>query len=233
MADEGTWIVRTYRSGNVGEKIKWWVPGPGSDRVRRRDARDLARIEKKNRGQAVKVMARMINGNFGPGDILLGLDYDDDHLPQTRQAARHRMELAIRRVRRAMEKDGAELRYIAVTSDLDGDTGEEVRLHHHLVIGKETLPYFREKWHEGGVHWSELRDRQGDYTPVAGYLLRQVRGEPEERKFIHSRNLHRPAPKDRVARSGAVLRAPRGTQLLYMSEVRPYEPQYIRYVFRE
>ena len=230
---EGYYIVRTYRAGDVGEKIKFWVPGPRPSKVRRRDTREVDRIEKKNRGQAVKVLARLMNANFRRGDLLLTLTYDDEHLPADREEARHRMELAIRRVKRAMQREGVPLLYIAVTSDLNPETGEVVRLHHHLVVNRAALPFFREKWGQGDVDREKLWEKQGDRTPMAVYLLSQVRGEKEERKYVSSRNLIRPAPKDRTAQNGALLRCPKGTVLLYMGEVRPYQPQYIRYVFRE
>ena len=38
-----------------------------------------------------------------------------------------------------------------------------------------------------------------------------------------------PQPKDRIARGGTLLRAPKGTYLLYQGQFVPGFPQYIRY----
>lgn len=248
---EGYWVVRTYRSGRVGEKIKFWVPGPRPERVTRR-ARDEVKKQEQNAASAEKTLARLLNANFQAGDILLGLDYapagmarlegwltrqgveldgleEGERAELIRQAAERELSLCLRRVRRAMGQAGEALRYVAITSDLDGDTGELVRVHHHLVIQAGAEELFREKWRElGGVSWSHLWD-QRDYTPVAAYLLRQVRRVPDAKKYISSRNLIRPQPRDRIAATGAEIRPPRGTVLLFRSEYRPGQPQYIRY----
>ena len=248
---EGYWVTRTYRSGQVGEKIKYFVVGEKPDRLRRETRRELSRTEKKNRGQALRVLARLINANFTKGDILLGLDYDDKGMDKLRRscrrwmkdgmderdaiqaAARHELTLCLRRAKRAMKKAGIELRYIAVTSDMDGDSGEPVRIHHHLILGREAWGYVAEAWTNGNSADYEYLRGQKDYTPMAEYLLRQVRGTKDEKKYVSSRNLVRPAPRDRMAQSGAVVRAPAGTWVVELKAGGPFEPQYIRYVFTD
>ena len=248
---EGYWIVRTYEAGNVGEKTKFWVPGarPSSQSARR--LRDAVKKQAQNEYSAEKALARLINANFTAGDLLLGLDYSDagaerlerwaraqglpmeseeDRMESLRAAAERELRLVLRRVKRALAAEGIPLRYIAVTSDMDGDTGEAVRVHHHLLIGREAGEAFREKWAGmGGVDWTSL-SRQPDYTPVAAYLLRQVRRVPDHKKFFSSRNLVRPQPRDRLAPSGAELRVPKGGVLIFRGEFRPGAPQYIRYL---
>ncbi len=48
-------------------------------------------------------------------------------------AGEHEAELLIRLVSRDMKKDGLELRYLIVTSDRDGKTGEHKRVHHEEI----------------------------------------------------------------------------------------------------
>lgn len=85
-----------------------------------------------------------------------------------REAAEHELRLVLRRVKREMAKAGVALRYVAITSDMDGDTGETVRVHHHLVVPAEAKEAFTEKWAGmGGVDWSPMSDQE-DYTPIAG-----------------------------------------------------------------
>lgn len=248
----GYWVVRTYEAGQVGEKTKYWVPGEKPDRARRKEKSEIKKQEQ-NEHAAEKQMARLINANFGAGDLLLGLDYSNEGMERlegwleqqgvdlglleegermdaVRMAAERELKLALRRVQRAMKRDGLELAYIAVTSDMDGKTGEAVRVHHHLVVPACAKKYFLDKWQKlGGVDW-EVMSRQADYTPIAEYLLRQVRRVPDAKKYMPSRNLVRPQPKDRIVATGAELRVPQGGKLLHRNEFKPGRPQYIRYV---
>ena len=65
---------------------------------------------------------------------------------------------------------------------------------------------------------------------MAEYLLRQVRRVPDAKKYVTSRNLGRPQPRDRVALTDAELRIPKGGRLLHRSEYKPGRAQYIRFV---
>lgn len=252
---EGYWVVRTYVSGAVGEKTKFWVQGTRPTSRSRRKERSEIKKQEQNEYAAQKQMARLLNANFCQGDQLLGLDYapaglarleayiaahpfpiqesgndEADHMEQLRLAADREMRLCLRRVKRELAKDGIELKYIAITSDMDGDTGEAVRVHHHLVVNREARDAFAEKWAElGGVAWSPLSG-QPDYTAIAEYFIRQVRRVPDAKKYVSSRNLVRPQPKDRAVLSDAELRVPKGGRLLFRNEFKPGRPQYIRYV---
>ena len=224
----GYWVVRTYEAGAVGEKTKFWVPGERPSKSGRREKQEIKKQEQ-NEQSAEKSMARLLNANFCQGDLLLGLDYseegilswareqglnvdgsEEERMDAVRAAAEHELRLVLRRVKREMAKAGLVLRYVAVTSDMDGDTGETVRVHHHLVVPAEAREAFVEKWAGmGGVDWSPL-SAQEDYTPIAAYLIRQVRRVPDAKKYVSSRNLVRPQPRDRVALTDAELRVPRG-----------------------
>ena len=207
-----------------------------------------------NEYSSTRQLARLINANFQPGDLFLGLDYSQEahlrleeraagrcgHRPlltegqrmdAIREAAAHELVNCIRRVKRELEQEGIELRYVAITSDMDGDTGEAVRVHHHLVINREARDAFVHKWQDkgmGGVDWKPL-SRQDDYYSVAEYMLKQVRKQAEENQFSSSRNLVRPKPKDRVVASAAEVRVPKGCRLLHRQEYKPGKAQYIRY----
>lgn len=250
MAD-GYWVVRTYEAGAVGEKTKFWVQGARPDRRSRAKEKSEAKKQTQNEYQAVRNAARIINANFGAGDLLLGLDYSNEgmtrleawaresfgepedeaaRLDGLRKAAERELKLCLRRVKRELKRDGIELRFFAITSDMNGKTGEAVRVHHHLIIGAEARSAFVKKWEKlGGVAWSEMK-RQIDYTDIAEYLLRQVRHIPDAKKYISSRNLIRPEPTDRIAISDAELRVPKGGKLLHRGEYRPGQAQYIRFM---
>lgn len=256
---QGYWVVRTYTSGIIGEKTKYWVPGEKPKGKTRRKEKAEIKKQENNEYNAIKRMARLINRNFGEGDLLLGLDYSDaglqklyayaekqnpcfKALPEEEQqnmiyeAAQHEAVNFLRRVSRELAKQGEELKYIIVTSDMDGETKEMVRIHHHLIVKQGHEKLLIEKWKKlGGVDYTPM-SKQADYTPIAEYLLKQVRRTKDANKFTSSRNLARPAPKDRAAATNAELRVPHGGLLLYRQEYSnrngesPYQPQYIRYI---
>ena len=253
---DGYWVVRTYEAGQVGEKTKYFVLGDRTRRNRRKEESSIKKQEQ-NEYSAKKRLARLINANFTHGDILLGLDYSDasykklersarkaapdyDSLPEDDQlrciheAAAQEMVNYLRRVKRALEKEGRadELKYIAITSDMDGDTKETVRVHHHLIVPASCEHIIRMKWGHGGAYCKPL-SKQEDYMPIAEYLIAQVRGTLNAKKFVSSRNLIRPQPKDRIAVSDAEIRVPRNCKLIQRAEYKRGAPQYIRYILPE
>lgn len=243
----GYWVIRTYEAGPVGEKTKYWVPGERPPRSERRIRSEIHKQEE-NEASSQKCVARLIHANFRDEDYLLTLRYDDlslaklgeglsaeseDRLTCLFFAAHHQLKLWLRRVRRATEKEGIPFRYLAITSDMDPKTGEYKRLHHHVIVNREALALCLSLWKNGSTHkghlWKGL-----DKTDLARYLLAQVRRMKENQmKYIPSRNLTRPKPKDRIAKSDAEVRLPRGARLLHRSEYVPGRPQYIRYLTAE
>lgn len=243
---EGYWVIRTYRAGKVGEKIKYWIPGKRPGKSERRVKSDVKQ-QQRNEANAVKRLARVLNANCAEGYVLLTLSYNEqgmgrisggvnrsaeDYANQLYHAAHRHVRLWRDRVSKTCKARGVLLRYVIVTSDMDGKTGEYVRLHHHVIINHEALDIALGKWTMGGTH-CELLTREPDRTELAAYLLNQVRRLPDEKKYISSRGLEIPEPRDRIAVSEAELKVPRGGQLLHRAEYRPGQPQYIRYILPE
>lgn len=237
---EGYWVIRTYVSGQVGEKIKYWIAGARPSRSERKVKSDIRKLQQ-NYSSAEKELARLINCNYKQGDILLGLDYSEEGFQKLLRktenaedadeifkAAAHEAALCLRRVKREAAKLGVCVKSIITTSDMDGETGEKVRVHHHILINAEALPLFLKKWKLGNVDYEPL-SKQEDYTPIASYMIRQVRHIENAKKYTASRNLARPKSKDRIARNNSEIRSPRDTKLLYRNPYIPYMPQYIRY----
>lgn len=247
---EGYWVVRTYEAGPVGEKTKFWIPGKRPTGKARRNEKTEIKKQEQNEHSCAKQLARLINENYREGDILLGLDYSDvglrkliSRLAKTEEwcaadeeqqreliylSAEHEMKLYLRRLKRELKKDGIELKAISTTSDMDGDTGELVRVHHHIIVNRAAKEKLIEKWKLGGVDIKPLSS-QGDYTPIAEYLLKQIRRRADAKKYTSTQNLVRPKPKDRAVVSDAPLRVPKGGTLIYCAEYRKNSPQYMRY----
>jgi hypothetical protein len=149
-----------------------------------------------------------------------------------REAAEHQLFLWIRRVKR---KYGKELKFVAVTADLDGDTGELVRIHHHLPIAAEGISWdlLRKEWKLGSVDIVQLRHNV-DYTPIAVYLMRQVRRRPDAKKYRVSRGMEQPEVMEREIFGHVQMRVPVGALLLESSEFQIDNPgQYMRYIPRK
>lgn len=264
---EGYFCIRTYEAGMIGEKTKFFVPGKRAEngKLSRRQKNAIRKAEQ-NEYSAVKALARILNANFVAGDLFLGLDYSDAGLEKVldwgrvhglavdaedpviaqdalREAAAHELDNALRRVRRKLEKQGMELKAVYITSDMDGDTGEIVRVHHHLVVSGDVKEAFLAAWEKyglGGVSWSRLWEDQIDRTPIAEYLIRQVRRIPDAKKYRSTRNLVRPVPKTRVVYTDNELLVPRGGKLIFRQEQKAdckvssadlnRQAQYIRYI---
>lgn len=252
---EGYWVTRTYQAGAVGEKTKFFIPGARpTGRISRR-AKDAVKKQEQNEYSTLKNLARLMNENYVAGDLLLGLDYSEKGLEkiqawarkkglpidsedeQERQnalyeAADHEIDNCLRRVKNRLKKQGVELKAIYCTSDTDGETGEIVRVHHHLMVQAGVQEAFLDAWEKSGmghVDWSPLWTNQKDRTPIAEYWIRQIRRIPNAKKYRHTQNVIVPKPKDRIALSDAELRVPKGGKLLFRQEYRPGCPQYIRY----
>ncbi len=225
-------MIRTTIAGNVIEKSKFWVSG--GTKVRGARVRTSSvRKQDQNDQDAVKRLAREINANFQYHDLLLTLNYDAAgyaKISGDREKAKKEAGLFLRRLGRAMKKAGLALKYIAVTSDMDGDSGRDVRVHHHILLPAEAAPYIDACWTLGSCFTRQMHG-QADYTPVAVYLLRQVRRVKDAKKWTVSRNLAKPIVYERRARAAGALRNPPHTILMGESA---YDIEtgshYIRYV---
>ena len=245
MKKEGYWVIRTYEAGMIGEKIKYWIPGKKPSKSRRRIKSDI-RKQQQNENDATKRVARIINENFQGGDVFDALTYSDAAITKLREGtpyiedleerlayiyklAEHELELFLRRCRYACKKAGVEFKYVAITSDMDGETGERVRIHHHIVANKEVKAIIREQWLHGAIEKDAVWHEK-DHFGLAKYLMDQVRRVPDAKKYKRSRNLTIPEPKDRIALGAKEVQPPRGAEIIYRGTFIPGRPQYIRYV---
>lgn len=237
---EGYWVIRTYTAGNIGEKIKYWVSGNKPVGSKKKIKTDINRLEKNDK-QSEKHLARILNANFGrQGGVLVGLDYSDEAYDkifkgckdkkEIIKAAKHQVTLCIRRVQREAKKKGIEVKAVPVTATLDGNTKEEVRVHHHIVVNKEAAELFGDKWKHGrSVDYEYLYSDQKDRTALAHYLMSQVEPIPGEKAYITTRNLEKVKCVDRIAKNGSEITLPRNSELLYRSAHTVGLSQYLRY----
>ena len=240
----GVWIMRRIQAGQVEEKYDFYSAATIRPRGRRIQ-KCTPRKQDVNEHTAEKRLARILNCNFLPGDVLLTLSYAEDAVPDSREQAEADLTAFLRRMKYQTAKAGGKLdAYVAVTSDMDGSTGEVKRVHHHVVLkasairmengllyaGKADLVRL---WGKGGAYIRTLHD-QPDLTPVAAYLMRQVRRIPDKSKYKAARGMKKPVIVDEEIVSGTrELRAPKGARVLYKAAYEPGRPQYIRYVRKD
>lgn len=244
----------------VAERTKYFVRSSapaGTTRAKREAHKGARRAD-----NAERQLARLFNNNFEVGkDIHIVLEYTDrqiEHLSEKAEAgSRARTDDApaydalrdemfragqrdlanfVRRCRRECAKQGIELRYVGATSDMDGETGEPARLHHHFVCNAEAAEAVKAKWR--GTAWiGELYNVNGDLSALASYIIAQVRPVDGTQRYVPSRNLEQPEASEPLPLIGnaakhmdSEMRVPKGAVLLYRSTYARGATQYIRFL---
>ncbi len=249
MLFDTVWYTRKIICRNgIEERTKYPVridPGVRQKREAVRTGRSL--------DSAVKQLARLLNNNFGAHeDLHLGFEYSDAGLKRLEDRARKLREKYpeaeerdlifmaaqteasnwARRVQR--ELGGAKnFRCVIVTSDMNGETKEPVRIHHHIVIAGELREVAVKKWQKlGFVKEMELYTVNMDFSALATYLMEQVRYIPNAKRYTPSRCLQQPIVEEpvRVTRfAESEMRPPAGCLVLARSNYVRGAAQYIRY----
>lgn len=146
------------------------------------------KVQRNNDRLAVKELTRKLNANFVPGDLHVVLTYET--APEKLQAKKDR-ETFVRKLRKEMEIQGKELKYVAVTEY------EHTRIHHHLVINAVELSTLEKLWVKGWVKATVL-DESGQYSKLAEYLIKETQktfreeGSIYKRRYSCSGNLIKP-----------------------------------------
>ncbi len=264
------WRIREWQMRNgVCEKVKFAVTLDGAVRTGTRSYMRAVDRAEKNRREAAREMARILNDNFEAGsDVHLLLTYDEASVRklvrrvgvpeqdierflfsvrsegETREQEDNRLLLYMaaeqefrnwtKRCRRACGKAGVQLKYAGITSDRERDkrtgTTGPARLHHHVVVNRETAELCARAWRGGAADKKVLYGPHGDLSELAEYMIDQVRTIPGMKRYHPSRTLTQPEPIDRPAQNpDAPLRVPEGCEFIWRSESRPGRPQVIRY----
>lgn len=245
--ERGRWMIIRRTSGKVVELSTVWVPANTKPRRNRRKGTTTAQKHDENERDAIKRLARLINANFSHGDLFLTVKYDDEGFGQivkeamatkgegeniedaVLRCAEKESRNYLRRLKRTLDKQDVELKFINSTSDMDGETGEIVRPHSHIILPRVSFEEAANQWHLGSVEYQILRD-QDDYTALAAYIVKQVRRRPDAKKWTASRNLKKPIINERWAEPGEILKPDRHGKLTGRNQWEAGKPQYIRFV---
>lgn len=202
-----------------------------------RKGKSTIRKVERNEKESVLQLARMLNCNFGGGDLFLTLKYSDQRLPADRAAARRDVRNFIARLSRAYKKrTGKKLVWALVTADRSSKTGQPVRLHHHLVLNAMDWEVIAANWPADQFSCRHLDDK-GDYTAVARYMVKNAgygRGEaawsfargPEVKHPIYST----PVPVKEAGSARVPKEAIIAEREIHEDSERGFSAAYLRYI---
>lgn len=180
------------------------APGPPKGRRPRLNISTAAQVFM-NLKNSWRQCELMIAANFGTGDYVLTLTYDDEHLPASKAEADKLYQKFVRKLRGVRRRRGQELRYIYATEGfhgqmpngcfMDDSEWEDHRLHHHIVLNgcqDNDLEEIRSLWPYGVYVRLERLDIHY-YEELAKYLTKEARefgrAKVGERAWKGSRNL--------------------------------------------
>lgn len=144
-----------------------------------------------NEKYARQKVVYLVNENFGKGDYVLHLTYDNAHIPNSFEDAIRDVKNFIRRIKRALKKLGIELKYFAVVEE----SSQKKRLHHHLIIsGGLPITVIDALWGKGIVTTSALKFDEFGVSALSNYITKEKGGR---KKIFHSRNLMPPRENQR------------------------------------
>lgn len=144
-----------------------------------------------NEWNALRRAARIIEDNFSEADVMLTPTFRDAALPETDETFWRVYNNYVRRLRRAYEKRGAELRYFTVI----GKGEKSGRYHVHLIVngGVLTEEEQRQLWGKGRLGIDPLEFDENGLTGLSNYMGKH---RLLTKRFFHSRNLRLPEPRE-------------------------------------
>lgn len=167
---------------------------PEGQRIVRDNSKAQRNLNDKN---AKKYLERLINENFGTGDLWITLTYDEEHLPEDGDvdAAIKNMQGFIRRVNYQRKKRGLpNAKYVYITAY---NPGAEIRWHHHIVMdGDMEMEVVESCWKQSSRN--ELRHIRADEDGLLG-MSKYIEGDKNrihgERRWNSSQGLRDPEIK--------------------------------------
>lgn len=219
-------MIVKITSGNVVERRKSRVQkkAPRGSRIK---GNSTEKKQLGNREAAVLQMTRMMNCNMHGGDLLLTLTLGkrgEEVTGNTYEGIKREARKCIDRFLYRLKKRGIAAKWFLVPSVMDGETGEVVRAHAHIVITSAGFSMqdgalmigsdrVEDIWGLGEVDYKSLHNQE-DFYPLCKYLIAQARGIADEKKYSCSRNMEKPKIERMYVSSPSPLRVPAGAKEL-------------------
>lgn len=193
-------MARTYwrkiiTAGPLREEIIY-PAASGFDRPKTRAAKKKLSSQAQaalNQKTSWRKLERILAANFRPGDLVVCLTYDGEHLPESRKAAIARLKYFRQKYTAACRAEGLPEPVIVMSTEHVHGVG---RWHHHLVItasNGEDYKRVLSSWGRGEVEIKPLRlDKEKNYTTLAKYMAKEEREKPGLRSWSYTRNAKQP-----------------------------------------
>lgn len=187
-----------------------------------------------NERESVKNLARVLNCNFGKGDMWITLTFAQDRLPEDRKAAQKILAAFLRKCRAAYRKAaGKALRYVVTIGEVSTKTGESARIHFHIVMDPLAYEVVASLWPAEDVTYRRL-DGRGDYTGIARYMCQNAAHTAGEKRWSTSKGLKKPIYTEPVpVQAKERIRIPRNVSMKANEEYNDEETglfsAYVRY----
>ena len=188
--------VKTVRAGDTLEIEGYaiWNTQRTAAEARRQSEKHREQVQAVNLRNRQKHLRRLINSNFGAGDLLVTLTYGWEQQPADEKAAGKDLRAFLRRIRRQREKLGLpELKYIYTTEVTHGGLG--TRYHHHLILnGGMPREAVEAVWRKGLINTRIARPDGHGLSGWAHYMAKRkaTQMKASKRGFNCSRNLRKP-----------------------------------------
>lgn len=218
-------------SGKILEVELYPVYKSGREIPRRAKKEKLSTKEQKNLNDknARKKLTRLINTNFGEGDIVIHPTYRDSEMPSTEQEARKDIVNYIRRIKTYRKRnDLPELKYIYVIECKVSKKTGVMRWHFHMIMSKMDRDTAEKMWKYGDfTNADRLQTNEYGCEAIARYMTKEPQGK---KRWAQSKNLKEPyipAPKDgRIGKRGV-----RKIATQYVEDKEYFEKRYKGYRF--
>lgn len=154
-----------------------------------------------NHKNSKRYMVQLLNGNFSKQDYHITATYDDDHLPETVEAAEREAVNYLRRIDYKRKKENLEaLKYVLITEYSLSSDESITRVHHHIIVnGGLTRDTVEDLWCKGRgkkrkkigfVNADRLQpDKNMGLEALGKYVMKNM---PGKKRWSSSRNLKRP-----------------------------------------
>ena len=160
-----------------------------------------------------KLMWRLAS-NFLPGDLVVTLTYDDDHLPKSRKEAKARLKKFRERMVKIRKAKGLPFLAVYATEHLHSSDkpDQSGRWHHHIAINS-TGDDFADilcAWGYGSnveIHPLELSDKR-TYETLAKYMSKERADTANSHVWSCTRNCRRPETESFQVPDDAVIEIP-------------------------
>lgn len=164
----------------------------------RKEAEEVKEVKKKNSKaqnnlndkNARKEFLRLANHNFNDGDYWITFTYDNEHYPESMEAALKNMHNFIISINRKRKRRGLNnAKYMYVTEWKEGSKG--IRCHHHLLMDNGLdMNTVEGSWKKG--RRNQIRKISKDEYGLAGMANYLTKNPAGKKRWCRSTNLIKP-----------------------------------------